>query len=152
MDCSTPGFPIFHYILKFSQIHVYWVNDMSRASHPFLLPSLLPSIFLSIRVFSNELALCSRWPKYWSFSFSISSFIEFSRLISFRIKWFDFFAVQGTLKSFLQHCSLKASILQCSAFCYCPAHTSVHDYWKNHNFDYTTLCQQSDIFAFKYAI
>ena len=116
MDCSTPGFPIFHYILKFSQIHVYWVNDMSRASHPFLLPSLLPSIFLSIRVFSNELALCSRWPKYWSFSFSISSFIEFSRLISFRIKWFDFFAVQGTLKSFLQHCSLKASILQCSAF------------------------------------
>ena len=125
---------------------------MSRASHPFLLPSLLPSIFLNIRVFSNELALCSRWPKYWSFSFSISSFIEFSRLISFRIKWFDFFAVQGTLKSFLQHCSLKASILQCSAFCYCPAHTSVHDYWKNHNFDYTTLCQQSDIFAFKYAI
>ena len=125
---------------------------MSRASHPFLLPFLLLSIFRSIGVFSNELFLCIWWPKYWSFSFSISSFIEFSRLISFRIEWFDFIAVQGTLKSFLNHCSLKASILQCSAFCYCTANTSVHDYWKKHNFDYTALCQQSDIFAFKYVI
>ena len=79
---------------------------------PLLLP---PSIFLSIRVFSNELAVCIRWPKYWSFSFSISPCNEYSGLISFRIDWFDL-AVQGTLKSLLQHHSSKASILQCSAF------------------------------------
>ena len=77
---------------------------------------LLPSIFPSIRVFSNELALCIRWPKYWSFSFSISSFSEHSRLISFRMDWLDLPAVQGTLKSLLQHHSSKISILWCSAF------------------------------------
>ena len=77
---------------------------------------LLPSIFPSIRVFSNELALCIRWPKYWSFSFSISPSSEYSGLISFRIDWFDLLALQGTLKSLLQHHSSKASILQCSAF------------------------------------
>ena len=81
--------------------------------HPLL---LLPSVFLSIRVFSNESALHIGWPKYWSFSFSISPFNECSGLISFRINWFDLFAVQGTLKNLLQYCSSKASILQCSAF------------------------------------
>ena len=81
--------------------------------HPLL---LLPSIFPSIRVYSNESVLCIRWPKYWSFSFSISPSNEYSRLISFRIDWFDLFAVQGTLKSLLQHHSSKASILQHSAF------------------------------------
>ena len=77
---------------------------------------LLPSIFPSIRIFSNELALCIRWPKYWSFSFSISPYSEYSGLISFRMDWFDLLAVQGTLKSLLQHHSSKASILRCSAF------------------------------------
>ena len=77
---------------------------------------LLPSIFPSIRVFSNELALRIRWPKYWSYSFSISPSNEYSGLISFRMDWLDLLAVQGTLKSLLQHHSLKASILQCSAF------------------------------------
>ena len=81
--------------------------------HPLL---LLPSIFPSIRVFSNESALPIRWPKYWSFSFNISPYNERSGLISFRMDWFDLLAVQGTLKSFLQHHSSKASILQCSAF------------------------------------
>ena len=81
--------------------------------HPLL---LLPSIFLSIRVFSNESALHLRWPKYWSFSFSISPSNEHPRLISFRMDWLDLLAVQGTLKSLLQHYSLKASVLQCSAF------------------------------------
>ena len=81
--------------------------------HPLL---YLPSTFPSIMVFSNELALCIWWPKYWSFSFSISPSNEYSGLISFRIDWFDLFAVQGTLKSLLQHHNLKASILQCSAF------------------------------------
>ena len=80
---------------------------------PFLLP---PSIFLSIRIFSSESVLCIRWPKYWSFSFSISPSNEYSGLISFRIDWFDLLAVQGTLKSLLQHHSSKASILWCSAF------------------------------------
>ena len=81
--------------------------------HPLLLP---PSIFPSIRVFSNESVLCIRWPKYWSFNFSISPSDEHSGLISFRIDWFDLLAVQGTLKSLLQYHSSKASILQCSAF------------------------------------
>ena len=81
--------------------------------HPLL---LLPSVFPSIRVFSNELALCIRWPKYWSFSFSINPSNEYSGLVSFRIDWFDLLAVQGIFKSLLQHHSSKASILQCSAF------------------------------------
>ena len=81
--------------------------------HPLL---LLPSIFPSIRVFSNESVLRTRWPKYWNFSFSISSSSEYSGLISFRINWLDLLAVQGTLRSLLQHHSWKASILQCSAF------------------------------------
>ena len=95
---------------------------------------LLPSIFPSIRVFSNELVLCSRWPKYWSFSFSISPYNEYSGLLSFRIDWFDLFAVPGTLKSLFQHNSSKVSILRHS-FLYGPTLTSIHDYWKNYSFD-----------------
>ena len=98
-------------------------------------PLLLPSIFPGIRVFSNESALCIRWPKYWSFSFSIILSNECSGLISFRIDWFDLLAVQGTFKSLLQHHSLKASVLHCSAFFMVPAVIYVHDYWKNHSFD-----------------
>ena len=93
---------------------------------------LLPSIFPNIRVFSNESVLRIRWPKYRSFSFSISSSNEYSRLISFGIDWFDLLAVQGTLKSLLQHHSSKASAL---SFVYSPTFTSIHDYWKNHSFD-----------------
>ena len=95
---------------------------------PLLLP---PSIFPSIRVFSSELVLRIRWPKYWSFSFSISPSSEYSGLISFRIDWLDLLAVQGTLKSLLHHCS-KVSALN---FLYSPTPTSIHDYWKNHSFD-----------------
>ena len=114
MDCSTPGFPVHHQLPEFTQTHVHWVGDVIQPSHPlssFLLP---PSIFPSIRVFSNESILCIRWPKYWSFSISPSS--EYSGLISFRMDWMDLLAVQGTLKSLLQHHSSKASILQQSAF------------------------------------
>ena len=96
---------------------------------------LLPSSFPSIRVFSNESALCIRWPKYWSFSFSISPSSEYSGSISFRTDWFDLLVVQGTLKSLLQYHTSKASVLQHSAFFYCPALTSIHYYWKNHRFD-----------------
>ena len=87
-----------------------------QPSYPLMSPFFLPSIFPSIRVFSNESALCIRWPKYWSFSFSISPYNEYSGLISFRIDWFDLLTVQGTLKTLLWHHSLKASVLWCSAF------------------------------------
>ena len=97
---------------------------------------LLPSIFPSIRAFSSESVLRIRWPKYWSFSFSISASNEYSRLISFRMDWLDFLAVQGTLKSLLQHHSSKASILpSVLSFLYSPTLTFIHDYWKNHSFD-----------------
>ena len=91
----------------------WWCHPIILSCRPLL---LLPSIFPSIRVFSNESVLCIRWPKYWSFSFSISPSNEYSGLISFRIDWFDLLAVQGTLKSLHQHHSSKASVLQCSAF------------------------------------
>ena len=99
--------------------------------HPLL---LLPPIPPSIRVFSNEATLCMRWPKYWSFSFSIVPSKEHPGLISFRMDWLDLLAVQGTLKSLLQHHSSKASILQCSGF-FSSTLTSIHDYWKNHSLD-----------------
>ena len=106
--------------------------------HPLL---LLPSIFPSIKVFSNESVLHIRWPKYWSFNFNSPS-NEYSGLISFRMDWLDLLAVQGTLKSLLQHHSSKASILQCSAFfivqlshTYMTYMTYIHDYWKNHSLD-----------------
>ena len=101
---------------------------------------LLPSIFPSIRVFSNEVSLHIRWLKYCSFSFSISPSNEYSGLISFRIGWLDLLAVQGTLKSLLQHHSSKAVILRHSAFLKVQF-ASIHDYWKNHNFNYMDLCQ-----------
>ena len=95
---------------------------------------LLPSIFPSIRVFSNESSLHNRWPRYWSFNFNISPSNEHLGLISFRMDWLDLLAVQGTIKSLLQHHSSKASILRHSAF-YGPTLTSIHDYWKNHSLD-----------------
>ena len=115
MDFSTPGFPVLHYLPEFAQTHVHWVGDVIQA--PYLLsPLFLPSIFPSIEVFSSESALHIKWPKYWRFSFSISPSSEYSGLISFRIGWFDLLAVQETLKNFLQHNNLKASVLQHSAF------------------------------------
>ena len=110
---------------------------------------LLPSIFPSIRVFSNESALCIRWPNYWSFSLNISPSNEHPGLISFTMDWLDLLAVQGTLKSLLLHHSSKASILRRSSF-FIVQLTSIHDYWKNHSFDSMDLCQQSDFSTFKY--
>ena len=111
-----PGFPVPHYLQQFAQTHVYRISDAIQPSHPLLSPSLLTSIFPSIRVFSNESALHNRWPKYCSFSFSINPSNEHPGLVSFRRDWLDLLAVQGTHKSLLQHHSSKASILQCSAF------------------------------------
>ena len=108
---------------------------------------LLPSIFTSIRVFSKQSVLHIKGLKFWSFSFSISPSSEYSGLISFRIDWFDFLAVLGTLKSLLQHHSSKASILWRSAF-FIVQLTSIRDYWKNHSFDYTDVCWQSNVSAF----
>ena len=116
MACNTPGLSVPHHLPEFAQVHVHRIIDAIQPSHP--LSSLLfpPSIFPRIRVFSIESVLHIRWPKYWSFSFSISPSNEYSGLISFRIDWFDLLAVQGTLRSLLQHHSSKASVLQCSAF------------------------------------
>ena len=115
-DCSMPGFPVHHQLLEHAQTHVHWVSDVIKPSHPLCPLLLLPSSFPSIRVFSNESVLCIRWPKYWSFSFSISPSNEHPGLISFRMDWLDLRAVLGILKSLLQHHSSKASILQHSAF------------------------------------
>ena len=115
MHGSPPGSSVLCYLPKCAQIRVHRLGD---ATEPFLPPCallLLPSIFPSIRVFSSVLALPIRWPKYWSFGFSISPSNEYSGLVSFRIDWFDF-AVQGTLKSLLQHHNSKTSVLRCSAF------------------------------------
>ena len=112
---GTPGLPVYHQLPEFTQTYVHWVGMPSNhliLCHPLLLP---PLIFPSIRVFSNKLALRIRWPKYWRFSF-ISPSNEYWGLISFRIDWLDLLAVQGTLKSLLQHHSSKASVLQCLAF------------------------------------
>ena len=118
-------------LLKLMSIMSMMPSNHLIFCHPLL---LLPSVFPSIRVFSSESALHIRWPKYWSFSFSISPSKEYSGLISFRMDWLDLLAVQGTLKSLLQHHSSKAPIL------YCPSLTSIHDYWKNHSFDQMDLC------------
>ena len=110
MVCSIPGLPVHHQLLEFTQTHVK-VGDAIQPSHPLWSLLLQPSIFPSIRVFSNESVLHIRWPKYWSFSFSISPSNEYSGLISFKMDWLDLPAVQGTLKSLLQHHRSKASIL-----------------------------------------
>ena len=112
---QQPSFPVLHHLLELAQTHVHWVSDAIQPSCLLLFPSL-PSIFPSIRIFSNESALHIRWPKDWSFSFSISSSNEYSGLISLRTDWFDLLEVQGTLKSLLQHHSSKASVLQHSVF------------------------------------
>ena len=116
MDCSTPGFPVLHCLPEFVQTHVHSISDAIQQSHPLSSPSPPAFTLPSIRVFSNESALHIRWPKYWSFSISISPSNEYSGRISFRIDWLDLPAVQRTLKSLLQHHSSKASILQRSAF------------------------------------
>ena len=115
MACRSPGFPVHHQLSELAQTHVHRVDDPIQPSHhsPLLLQ---PSIFPSIRFFSSESVLHIRWPKYWSFSFSISPSNEYSGLIFFRMDWLDLLAVQGTLKSLLQHHSSKASILPYSAF------------------------------------
>ena len=115
MNSSTPGFLVRHYLPKFVQAHIHWLSDAIQPYH-----LLSPSSPLALNLFQhqgpNKYALPIGWLKHWNFSFSISTSKEYSWLISFRIDWFDLLAVQGSLKSLLQHDSSKASILQCSAF------------------------------------
>ena len=129
MDCSTPGLPVHH------QFKLMSIESVMPSNHLILCcPLLLPSIFPSIRVFSNESAPRIRCPNYWSYGFNISPSNEHPGLISFRLDWLDLLVVQGTLNSLLQHHSSKASILLCSAFSIVQL-TSIHDHWKNHSLD-----------------
>ena len=114
MHCSTPGFRVYHQLPELAQTHVHRVYDAIKPSYPLFSPSP-PAFNLSQHHLYNESVLCFRWPKYWSFSFGIRPYNDYSGLISFRIDWFDILEVQGTLKSLLQ-CNSKALILQHSAF------------------------------------
>ena len=135
---ASLSFTISQSLLKHLSIEL--VMPSNHCPHP-----LLPSIFPSIRAFSSDLALCTRWLKDWSFNFSISPSNEYTELISFRMDWFVFLEVQGTLKSLLQHHSSEASAL---SLLYGSTLTFTHDSWENHSFDYVELCQQSDASAF----
>ena len=135
MDYSMPGFPVLHHfpeLVKLKSIESVMPSNHLILCHPLL---LLPSIFPSIRVFSDESVLCIRWPKYWSFSYSISPSNEYSGLITFRIDWFDLLAAQGTFKSLLQNHSSKSINSLVLSFLYDPTLTSIHEYWKSHSFD-----------------
>ena len=134
MDCSTSGFPVHHQLLELAQTHVHQVGDVIQPSHPLLSP-YPPAFNLSQHqgLFSKSV-LCMRWPKYWSFSFSISPSSEYSGLISFRMDWLDLLAIQGTLKSLLHHHSSKASVLWCSAFFIVQLTHPYMTTGKNHSF------------------
>ena len=137
----------------FPKVHVHWTSidaSVVPSSHLILWhPLLLPSIFPSIRDFPNELAVFIRWPKYWRFSIIPSN--KYSGLISLKIDWFDLLAAQGTLRSLLQHHSLKASILQHPAF-FIIQLSQVCDHWKDHSLDYTDLCRQSNVSALQHNV
>ena len=115
MDCSTSGFPVHHQLPELAQTHVHWVDDAIQTSHPLFLSSPAFNVSQNQGLF-QWLSSSNQWPKYWSFSFSVSPSNGYSGLIPLRIDWLDLLAVQGTLKSLLQHHSSKASILQCSDF------------------------------------
>ena len=131
MNRSTPGLPIHHQLPESTQTHVHRVGDAIQPPHLLSFPLLLPLIPPSIRVFSNESALCMRWPKYWSFSFSISPSNEHPGLISFRMDWLDLAVVPGSSPT-LQLKSINSSAF---SFLHSPTVTSIHDHWRNHSID-----------------
>ena len=135
-------------IISQSLLKLMSIESMMPSNHLTLCCHLLPSIFPSFRVFSNESALQIKWPKYWNFSFSISPSNEDSGFIFFTIDWFDLLAVQGIVKSLLQHHKFKSINFLVLNFLYGPTLTSIHDYWKNHSFGFVDLCWQSKISAF----
>ena len=140
-DCSMPGFPDHHQFLELAQTHVRHVSDDIQLSHSLASPSH------AFNPFQYQNLFHIRWPKYWSFSFNINPSNEYSGLISFRVHWFAHLAVQGTLKG-LQHHGSKVSVLWRSAFFTVQLCSSIHDYWKNHGFDYMEFCRQSNVSAF----
>ena len=135
------------FTISWSLLKLMSIEPVMLSNHLFLYCSLLllPSIFPSIRVFSNESVLRIMWPKYWSFSFSISTFIEYSGLISFRIGWFELLAVRDSQES---SPTLQLKSINYLSLLYGPALTSIYDYWKNHSYEYMDLCRQSDVSAF----
>ena len=151
MNRSTPGLPVHHQLPEFTQTHAYQVSDAIQPSHPLSSPSPPAPNPSQHQGFSNESTLHMRWPKYWSFSFSINPSNEHPGLISFRMDWLDLLAVQGTLKSLLQNHSQSINFLVLS-FLHSPTLTFIYDHWKNHNLDQTDLCWQSNVSAFQYAI
>ena len=135
MNCSTPGLPVHHQLPEFTQTHLHRVSDAIQPSHPLLSPFPLAPNPSQNQILSNESTLHMRWPKYWSFSFSIIPSKEIPGLICFRMEWLDLLAVQGTLKSLLQHHSSKASILRGSAFFTVQLSHPYYDHRKNHSLD-----------------
>ena len=149
---SMPGLPIHHHLLEFAQTHVHWDGDDIQPSHPLSSPSPPCPNVSQPQSLSNESTLHMRWPKYWGFSFSIIPSKEHSALISFRMDWLDLHAVQGTLKSLLQHHSSKASILLCSAFFIVQLSHPYMTTGKTIALTKMDLCRQSNVSAFEYAI
>ena len=148
LDWSTPCSSVLRYLLellRFMSIELVMLSNHLILYCPIL---LLPLIFPSIVVFSNELVFHIRWPKYWSFSFSISPSNDYSRSVSFRIDWFDLLAVQGTLAESSPAPQFKCINALALSLLYGPTLTSVFDYWKTHSFDYSDLCWQSDVSTF----
>ena len=135
MNCSTPGLPLHHQLPLFTQTHVQRVRDTIQPSHPLSSPSPPAPNPSQHQIFSNESTLRMRWPKYWSFSFSIIPSKEIPGLISFRMDWLDLLAVQGMLKHLLQHHSSKASITSALSLLHSSTLTSIHDHRKNHSLD-----------------
>ena len=125
MNCSTPGFPVLHQLPELAQTHVHWVGDAIQPSHPLLSPS--PPTF-NISCLFQGVILCTKWPKYWSFNFSINPYNEYSGLISFRMDWLDLFAVQGTLQESSPTPQFKSINSLVLSFLYSPTLTSIHDY------------------------
>ena len=148
MDCSTLGFPVLHYLWEFAQIHVHWIGDAIQPSHLLLSPSHLAFNLSQHQGLFWWVGSSHQVAKLLELQFSISPSSEYSGLISFQIDCFDLLVetIQGTLKSLLQHHTLKTSILRCSAFLMIQV-SPVHDYWKHHSFDHMDICQQSDVFA-----
>ena len=151
MDCSVPDFPVLHYLSEFAQTHILWVDDVIQPSHPLLPLLLLPSVFPSIRVFSSESALCTRWPKYWSFSFRLSPSKNIQSWFPLGLTGLISLLSKGLSRGFCSTTIWKSQFVS-THLLYGPTLTSVYDSWKNHSFDWMDLFRQSDVSAVEYTV